>query len=76
MGNFYVNLALSSTPDDFGIGKVAVLNLYSYSRTAPNHLGAQAQDQLTIQTPEPSTLARLGTGLFGLLARRRRSARA
>lgn len=73
MNNYYVKLALASTPTDFGIGNVAVLNLYKYSATAPNHLGAEAQDQLILRTPEPATLALFGIGLlgFGGYARRR-----
>jgi hypothetical protein len=74
--NYYVQLALNNTPTDFGIGDVAVLNLYSYSANAPGHLGAEAQDQLTRRSvPEPSTMALVGVGLFGLCARRRQRAR-
>jgi PEP-CTERM motif len=69
--NYYVNLAIASTPANFGIGDVAVLNMFSYSATAPGHIGAEAQDQLTRSVPEPTTLALVGVGLFGLCARRR-----
>ena len=36
--NFYVQLALANTPGNFGIGDVAVLNMYAYSATAPDHI--------------------------------------
>jgi hypothetical protein len=74
LSNYYVQLALNNTPADFGIGDVAVLNIYAYSETAPNHIGAEAQDQLTVRSvPEPTTLALLGVGMLGLTVARRRS---
>jgi hypothetical protein len=49
--------------------------MYVYSATAPDHLGAEAQDQLTLRSvPEPTTLALMGVGMLGMtVARRRRS---
>jgi hypothetical protein len=77
MNNYFVQLALNNTPGNFGIGNVAVLNLFLYSATAPGHIGAEAQDQLTIRTPEPTSMALFGSGLLGLcLTRRRQQARA
>ena len=74
MNNYYVQLALNNTPSDFDIGQVAVLNIYLYSATAPNHLGAEAQDQLTIRSvPEPATLTLMGIGLLGVSFTRRRA---
>ena len=72
--NYYVQLALHNTPSDFGIGDVAVLNMYVYSKSATDHLGVEAQDQLTIKTvPEPTTLALMGVGMLGMTVARRRS---
>ena len=71
--NYYVKLALDNTPANFGLGDVRVLNLFVYSATAPNHIGAEAQDQLT-RVPEPSTMALMGVGLFSLCMRRRQRA--
>ena len=72
--NYYVNLAMNNTPANFGTGDVAVLNMYAYSATAPGHLGASAQDQLTRSVPEPTTMALVGLGLVGLCVRRRQKA--
>jgi hypothetical protein len=75
LSNYYVQLALNNTPADFGIGNVAVLNIFLYSATAQGHLGPEAQDQLTIRSvPEPATLALVGVGMIGLtVVRRKRS---
>ena len=70
--NFFVQLALNNTPADFGLGRVAVLNMYLYDPTKPGGIGVEAQDQITMQVPEPSTLALLGAGLLGVCIRRRR----
>jgi hypothetical protein len=67
LSNYYVQLAINSTPANFGTGDVAVLNLYSLS-------GGEAQDQLTRSVPEPSTMALMGVGLCGLFMRRRQKA--
>jgi hypothetical protein len=76
MSNYFVQLALNNTPSDFGIGNVAVLNLYLYSPNSPNNLGPEAQDQLTIRTPEPTTITLLGAGLLGLCVTRRQRVKA
>ena len=69
VNNYYVQLAQALTPQNFGIGDVAVLNMYKRSD------GSEAQDQLTRRSvPEPSTMALVGVGLFGLFTRRRQKA--
>lgn len=70
--NYYVNLALNNTPGDFGIGNVAVLNIFLYNPGQSNHM-AEAQDQLTIRTPEPASLALFGVGMLGLTVTKRRT---
>lgn len=72
MSNFFVQLALNNTPADFEVGRVAVLNMYLYDKTKPGGIGVEAQDQITMRVPEPSTLALLGAGLLGVCVRRRR----
>jgi hypothetical protein len=71
LSNYYYNLAMTNTPLNFGTGDVAVLNLYKYSDTAPGHLGASAQDQLT-RVPEPATMALFGVGMLGMTLTTRR----
>ena len=70
LNNYYVQLALNNTPGNFGIGDVQVLNMYLYDPTKPGGLGPEAQDQLS-RVPEPTTLALVGVGMFGLVVRRR-----
>ena len=72
--NYFVQLAMNSTPSNFGIGDVRVLNMYLYDPTKPGGLGPEAQDQLT-RVPEPSTLALFGVGMVGLVVRRRQRAK-
>jgi hypothetical protein len=69
--NYYVQLAMNSTPTDFAIGDVRVLNMYLYDPTKPGGVGVEAQDQLT-RVPEPTTLALFGVGMVGVLVKRRR----
>jgi len=74
LNNYFVQLAMNNTPSDFGIGNVAVLNMYLYDSTKPGGLGPEAQDQLTIRSvPEPTTLALMGVGMLGMTVARRRS---
>jgi hypothetical protein len=71
LNNYYVQLAMNNTPSNFGTGDIRVLNIYSYSATAPGHIGAEAQDQLA-RVPEPTSMALVGAGMVGLVVRRRR----
>lgn len=75
MSNYFVQLALNNTPSDFGIGNVAVINLYLYDQSKPNGIGVEAQDQITMRTavPEPTTLALMGFGMLGVGITRRRA---
>ncbi len=75
LNNYYVKLALNNTPGNFGIGDVQVLNMYLYDPTKPGGLGPEAQDQLS-RVPEPTTLALVGAGMFGLVVRRRQRTKA
>ena len=74
LNNYYVQLALNNTPSNFGIGDVQVLNMYLYDPTKQGGIGPEAQDQLT-RVPEPTTLALVGAGMFGLVVRRRQRAK-
>jgi hypothetical protein len=68
--NYYYQLAMSFTPQNFGLGDVAVLNMFVYNSQG---VLVEAQDQLT-RVPEPTTLALMGAGMLGMaVARRRRS---
>jgi len=71
-GNYYYNLAVSHTPQNFGIGDVAVLNMFVYNSQG---VLVEAQDQLVrASVPEPATLALMGAGMLGMtIVRRRRS---
>jgi hypothetical protein len=69
--NYYYNLAKTYTPQNFGIGDVRVLNLYTYN-SAGNLV--EAQDQLT-RVPEPATLAMFGVGVLGLTVTKRQRAK-
>jgi PEP-CTERM motif len=75
VNNYFVQLALNNTPNDFGTGDVQVLNMYLYDTTKTGGIGAEAQDQLT-RVPEPTTLALMGAGMVGLVVRRRQRAKA
>lgn len=75
LNNYYVQLALNHTPQDFGTGDVQVLNLYLYDPTKTGGIGPEAQDQLA-RVPEPTTLALMGAGMVGLVVRRRQRAKA
>jgi hypothetical protein len=73
LNNYFVQLALNNTPENFGIGNVAVLNVYLYDPSRQGGIGAEAQDQLTISSvPEPATLALMGVGMLGMTITRRR----
>jgi hypothetical protein len=68
--NYYYQLAMAFTPQNFGLGDVAVLNMFVYNSQG---VLVEAQDQLT-RVPEPTTLALMGAGMLGMaVARRRRS---
>jgi hypothetical protein len=70
--NYYYALAKNHTPQNFGTGDVAVMNLKLYNPGAQNHL-AEAQDQLIrVSVPEPATLTLMGAGMLGMAAVRRR----
>jgi hypothetical protein len=70
LANQYIALANEAVANGFsGLGDVRVLNLETLD-------GKDAQDQLTLTrwtVPEPSSLALLGSGVFALCVRRRRS---
>jgi hypothetical protein len=69
--NYYYQLAMANTPSNFGIGNVAVLNIFLYNPGAQNHM-AEAQDQLVIRTPEPASMALFGVGMLGLTVANRK----